>query len=197
MFAFSAPTWRVRKNRRDKIRMLDWDLMSIKRGSKTYDETWQKHLDLANNLDLELIMAPDIWPWTNQEETQEKIDQLRSLVERVVVPIHAQNFEIDCGIAWPTGQWGQKNILPPIWEISDRVEHILGGGPKKQKFLAGYFPNLKSMDGNQIMHNALYHRVWTGQKWAHETDWSKEECFLASMKGLEILWSGEYESVAC
>ena len=181
IFQKSARTWRVPK---EPVQMLDWDFRRLaKRG---FTATWDRHLTLARTREFEVIMSPDLWH-DNEKQAKECYDFLREYAPRVVMPIHEIPPEWDIEIAWPMGVWTEDNIA--VWEVADQVTHLLGGSPHAQLDMAGYFPNLKTVDGNQAFWCAVrFGKYWDGRWISPEKPMSNEECFRRSVDNITDAW---------
>lgn len=184
MFKKSARTWRFPKI--EKVHMLDWDFRRIEQ--RGFLETWVRHLDLTVKNNLDVVMSPDYFPnddWTNIFDYYEI---LRKHNERVVMPIHTtipDGYDIE--IAWPMGVWTQD--YAPIWEVQDAVTHLLGGSPHAQLRFSHYFPNLKSIDGNQAFWCASRFGKYWRKRWIKpEPPMTNEECFRESVRNITNAW---------
>jgi hypothetical protein len=184
IFKKSARTWRF--SEKEKVQMLDWDFRRLE--SRGYDETWKRHLSLAQNHRFDVIMSPDFFHGEWLQAFQAYLT-LKDHSSRVVMPIHVPPpDDVVVEIAWPMGVWTQD--FTPIWEVQDQVTHLLGGSPHAQLKMAEYFPNLRTIDGNQAFWCAVrFGRYWDGRWTKPEPALSNEECFRLSVQNITNAWA--------
>jgi len=185
VFKKSARTWRFPKD--EDVQMLDWDFRRLEQ--KGFAHTWKQHLHLAKTNDFDVVMSPDLWhsEWI---QAYQAYFELKKHCSRVVMPIHVcppELEETDIEIAWPMGVW--TNDYMAVWEVSDKVTHLLGGSPHAQLEMAGYFPNLKTVDGNQAFWCAVrFGKYWDGSWVKSDNPISNEECFRKSVENITKAW---------
>ena len=183
IFKLSAPTWRIPKDK--PFQMLDWDFRQIeKRG---LDQTWLRHSNIALKHDLEVVMTPDLW-FNNWGWAYDRYCELKSICNRVVMPVHIPPQDYDIEVAWPMGVWTKDSVA--VWDVSDKVTHLLGGSPHAQLEMSNYFPNLQSVDGNQIFFIAIrFGKYWKKGRWINsDPPVSREECFRRSVTNISDAW---------
>ena len=165
--------------------MLDWDFRRLEERGFPY--TWHQHLWLAKNNSLEVIMSPDLWhgEWL---QAYQAYHELKKHCPRVVMPVHVCPPEHkDIEIAWPMGVWTKDYVA--VWEVQDQVTHLLGGSPHAQLETAGYFPNLRTVDGNQAFWCAVHFgKYWKGRWVKPEPALPNEECFRRSVENITEAW---------
>ena len=182
IFKKSARTWRVPP---EPVQMLDWDFRRLeKRG---FAHTWMRHLDLAKVSNFEVIMSPDLWhgEW---EQAYTSYLMLKKYCLRVVIPVHVPPpEEVELDIAWPMGVWTEDHVA--IWDVSEQVTHLLGGSPHSQLELAAYFPNLRTVDGNQAFWCAVrFGKYWDGRWIKPDPPLSNADCFAESIRNITAHW---------
>jgi len=164
--------------------MLDWDFRKIE--TRGLDHTWKKHLQIVKDHKPEVVMAPDLWR-DNWKFALRKYRVLDRICDRVVMPVHVKPKRIDLNLAWPMGVWTEDHV--GVWEVSDQVTHLLGGSPHAQIEMSGYFPNLRSVDGNQIYVIALRFGKYWNRRWIKpDPQLTTEECFRRSIRNFSDHW---------
>ena len=185
IFKKSARTWRVPP---EPVQMLDWDFRRLEQ--RGFVPTWNKHLQLAMSNDFDVIMSPDLWhgEWSQAYLAYCK---LKKYCSRVVMPIHVPPSECSqVEIAWPMGVWTEDHVA--VWDVSEQVTHLLGGSPHSQLELEAYFPNLKTVDGNQAFWCAVrFGKYWDGRWIKPDSPLSNEECFAESIRNITASWEAE------
>jgi len=150
------------------VRMLDWDYREYKkRPTKVLD----KHIELMNTTDIEVVMMPDYWSILDKDLILYVMNMCEKDIRRVI-PVHAfDKWLLDYELAYPNANWFSKNKFPPL-KYRDNITHILGGSPQSQiKHLTTTqldlednllrFKNIQSIDGNQLFNCAVHH----GKEW--------------------------------
>ena len=184
IFKKSARTWRFPKN--ENIQMLDWDFRRLEK--KGIDQTWMRHADIVLENSIEVVMSPDLWS-DNFAWAYDRYLELSDICERVVMPVHVPVPEgYDIEISWPMGVWTEDYVA--VWDVQDMVTHLLGGSPHAQLEMAKYFPNLKSVDGNQAFWCAVrFGKYWEKGRWTSpESQITNEECFRKSLNNITNAW---------
>lgn len=183
IFKKSARTWRFPK---EKVQMLDWDFRRVeKRG---LDQTWLRHSQIVLENDLEVVMSPDLWRG-NWKWAYDRYLELKDICDRVVIPVHyCPPADYDLEVAWPMGVWTEDYVA--IWDVQDSVTHLLGGSPHAQLEMASYFPNLKTVDGNQAFWCAVrFGKFWEEGRWIRPVKQiSNKECFQKSVENITDAW---------
>ena len=183
IFKKSGRTWRFPKE--ESVSMLDWDFRRI--AISGFDQTWEKHLSLAQENSFEVIMSPDLFSKTDWDDRIRQYEKLEKCSDRVVMPVHVCPESLDIEVAWPMGVWTRDYVA--VWEVQDSVTHLLGGSPHAQLQMAGYFPNLKTIDGNQIFWCAVrFGKYWDSRWISPEIQLSNEECFKRSVNNITEAW---------
>lgn len=169
------------------IKMLDWDYRK---------PNWDKHLTLTKQFQdtLEVVMAPDLFHKADIEIRLIQVSQLLRYIDRVIIPIHCWHDKLhNYEVAYPNAKKFnpvKKNYW--LWDFKDSVTHILGGSPQSQYEMSGYFPNLKSIDGNTIFQSAVRHGSYWDGNWISTSKWKEritnEEAFRRSVKAVNDLW---------
>jgi hypothetical protein len=162
-FAMACRTSRFQNHEEgEPIKMLDWD---YKQWVKDPEKIEQKHLELAREHDFEVVMSMDLWK-TNIPTALAYCDELKQYCDKVLIPAHYFPEELlGYELAYPNANWFAQNVFPP-GEFRPFVKHILGGSPHSQlkllqttqRDLYNYplrFPNVESIDGNQIFNVAI------------------------------------------
>lgn len=93
-------------------------------------------------------------------------------------------------VAFPMGNvWGMS--APRLSAGVDRqITHLLGGSPHAQLAMAHRFPNLRSVDTNQVFWCAVNHgQVWDGRWVVPEPRLMNLECFKKSLSNITEAWS--------
>ena len=186
IFKKSARTWRFPKD--EEIQMLDWDFRRL--DTRGLIATWQRHLSLAQAIPLDVVMSPDLWAH-NWDWAITSYWSLKNACERVVMPVHVppQLTEVDeqPEIAWPMGVCTKDHVA--VCEVQDQVTHLLGGSPHGQLETAGYFPNLRTIDGNQAFWCAIrFGKVWNKRWIKPNPQLPNEECFRESVRNITEAW---------
>jgi len=184
MFEKSGRTWRFPKD--EHVSMLDWDFRRLKLAG--FEETWKKHLTLARSNVFDVIMAPDLFSHCEYRDRVRQYEELQSCSRRVVLPVHVAPDENGLELAWPMGVWTRDYVS--VWDVQDQVTHLLGGSPHAQLKMAEYFPNLKTIDGNQAFWCAVHFgRVWSGH-WVtpKEPRPTNEECLRQTLLNITEAW---------
>jgi hypothetical protein len=158
----------LRFNPEENIQMLDWD---FKEYQKDPEKVKRKHLHIVKEYDIETIMSMDLWEH-NIKEALNFTDKLLKYGNRVLIPVHFYSEELkEYELAYPNANWFAQNNFPPF-EYRLKITHILGGSPHKQinhlttdqVDLFGKplrFPNVLSIDGNQIFNVAVrVGKIW-------------------------------------
>ena len=183
IFEKSGRTWRFPQG--EHVTMLDWDFRRI--SVKGFQRTWERHLALAQEHDFDVVMAPDLFSHCEYPERLKQYEVLRCCSRRVVLPIHIAPDQNGLELAWPMGVWTRD--YASVWDVSDQVTHLLGGSPHGQLKMAGYFPNLKTIDGNQAFWCAVrFGRVWSGSWTTPEPRLTNEECLRQSLLNITAAW---------
>lgn len=182
IFKKSARTWRFPS---EPVQMLDWDFRRVE--SRGFEKTWKRHVQLARTNAFEVVMSPDLWHggfW----ESYNAYERLKQLCGRVVMPVHVappEGYEIE--IAWPMGVWTEDNIA--VWDVSEDVTHLLGGSPHAQLDMAQYFPNLRTVDGNQAFWCAAHFGKYWDDRWIKpDPPLSNQECLRLSVENITAAW---------
>jgi hypothetical protein len=186
IFKKSARTWRVPS---EPVQMLDWDFRRLE--ARGFTHTWNRHLYLARTNDFEVIMSPDLWHGEWMQASRAYL-QLKILCPRVVMPVHVPPPDeiMELEIAWPMGVWTEDHVA--IWDVSEQVTHLLGGSPHSQLDMAAYFPNLKTVDGNQAFWCAVrFGKYWDGRWVKPSTPLSNKDCFAESIRNITASWEGK------
>jgi hypothetical protein len=195
LFAKACRTGRWQKGQwgEDGIKMLDWDF--------TISDA-DLHFAIAETQPgLEVVMAPDLFRHTDVDCLLDFAARLCEFVPRVVIPVHCvdeavlkSGFELAYPLAAETSKSGDFVVGFDGWlgHVAPHVTHILGGSPHRQMEMAGYFPNLKSVDGNSLFQAATrYGAFWNG-KWVKTTGWKhrphNEEAFRRSVRAVDAAW---------
>jgi uncharacterized protein DUF6610 len=104
--------------------------------------------------------------------------------------------DVAIGYSVPTSYGGAQY---PLWELSGRRVHLLGGSPHEQMLLARYV-DVMSVDGNMAQKIAIqFARYWQAEQWiAHpERGQGKEDvyldCWQRSCINIRQQWSKEVE----
>lgn len=183
IFKKSARTWRFPKN--ETVQMLDWDFRRLE--SRGFAYTWRQHLHIVKNNNLDVVMSPDLFHGEWLQSYQAYLT-LQKYCSRVVMPVHVCPPELEgIEIAWPMGVWSKDYCA--VWEVQNEVTHLLGGSPHAQLEMANYFPNLKTIDGNQAFWCAVRFGKYWDQKWVcPENQLSNEECFRWSVENITEAW---------
>ena len=187
IFKKSARTWRFPKD--EDVQMLDWDFRRLE--ARGFAHTWKQHLHLAKNNDFDVIMSPDLWHGEFIQAYQAYLE-LKKHSKRVVMPIHVPIPEgYDIEVAWPMGVWTEDYVA--VWDVQDSVTHLLGGSPHAQLEMSRYFPNLKTVDGNQAFWCAVrFGKYWKNGRWTRpEKQISNENCFRKSVRNISDAWRTE------
>lgn len=183
LFKKSATTSRIPKD--GSFAMLDWDFRSVE--GRGLIPTWKKHLQIVKSFKPETVMSPDLWI-DNWKFAYSKYKALTRICDRVVMPVHVPPKRSGLDLAWPMGVWTNDNVA--VWEVADDVKHLLGGNPHAQLEMSNYFPNLRSIDGNQIYVVALrFGKYWRGRWIKPNPRWSTEECFRESVRNISDSWN--------
>jgi hypothetical protein len=168
--------------------MLDWDYRTFQ---KRPVETRERYLELARQHQYEVIMSMDLWP-NNIQEALAYTDELRAAAPhaRVLIPAHCYPPELlGRDIALPNANWFARNVpCPPAF--APFVKHILGGSPHSQLNHTRRFPNLESVDGNQIFNAAIrFGKTWVPYKpyWLKHGV-TNERAFRASIQNVQWAW---------
>lgn len=188
-FQNACRTTRYREPDRGIVKMLDWDYRAFQKDPAGMK---QKHLDVVRGgPGIEVIMSMDLWPH-NISEALAYADELRAAAPRarVLIPAHCYPPELlGRDIALPNANWFARNVpCPPAF--APFVKHILGGSPHSQLHHARRFPNLESVDGNQIFNAAIrFGKTWVPYK----PYWLKhnvvnERAFRMSIKNVQWAW---------
>lgn len=186
LFKKSARTWRFPS---EEVQMLDWDFRRLE--DRGFVATWQRHRNLAEACQyLEVVMSPDLWS-DNWNWAIGAYWSLKNCCERVVMPVHIPPQKSDgLEIAWPMGVWTEDHVA--IWDVQDEVTHLLGGSPHAQLRLADYFPNLRTVDGNQAFWCAAKFGKYWKKSWTKpDPPLSTEECFRESVRNITEAWEGK------
>jgi hypothetical protein len=182
IFKKSARTWRIPP---EPVQMLDWDFRRLE--GRGFEHTWNRHLHLAKTNDFEVIMSPDLWhgEWS---QAIRAYFELKIHCPRVVMPVHVPPPDaMRVEIAWPMGVWTEDHVA--VWDVPEYVTHLLGGSPHSQLEMADYFPNLKTVDGNQAFWCAVkFGKYWDGRWIKPNPPLSNEECFTESVKNITAAW---------
>lgn len=158
-FKIACRTTRFSKKDIGKVKMLDWEYLEWK---KRPEKVKQRHWQLTQENHFEVVMSMDVWRY-NLTEAIEFYETLKA--DNVYIPVHYYHKELLAyDLAYPNANWFSKNLFPPV-EYRKNIKHILGGSPQSQVKLIrrNYFPNLKSIDGNQIFNLAIR----AGKYWSH------------------------------
>lgn len=163
-------------------KMLDWDFKN---------PDWEEHLRKTKEYDFEIVMAPDCWK-RNVKESLKKTEILNNHSRRVVLPIHYYSEDLmeEFELAYPNASGFNKEAgkdLPLVSSFGKYITHILGGSPHSHLDLSGYFPNLESVDGNQIFWVAVHFgKYWKDGSWIKpEPELTNEECFRKSVENVD------------
>lgn len=199
-----CPTMRFREDK-DGIKMLDWDYREWKKRPAKVEE---RHLDIVKNHDLEVVMSMDAWP-DNVERCIEYTRELLEHVDRVLIPFHVLDPRLlEFDLAYPNANWFSSNVFPTK-EFRKKVTHVLGGSPSSQVSLcttdqrdlhgdAVRFPNIDSVDGNQIFNAAFI----TGKYWSEKRPhWRKpkgaqltvQQIYKVSIDNITQTWNAADE----
>ncbi len=181
------------------VKMLDWDFRGWKKNPGKIEKD---HLQNVKDYNFDVVMSMDLWK-DNVEECLEYTQKLKKYCNRVLIPVHYFCEELKWEeLAYPNANWFADNKFPPF-EYRKDFTHILGGSPQsqlkliktKQKDLHGYslkFPNIKSIDGNQIFNVAIKAgKYWIPIKpywikpFPFDKDWTNEEIFKISVRTLD------------
>ena len=186
IFKKSARTWRFPEQ--EQVQMLDWDFRRLE--GRGFANTWKQHLFLAKTNDFGVIMSPDLFhgEWMRAYSAY---FELKKHCKRVVMPVHVclpdteESEEIE--IAWPMGVWTKDYVA--VWEVQEQVTHLLGGSPHAQLKMAKYFPNLRTIDGNQAFWCAVKFGKYWDKRWIKpDKILSNEECFRLSIENITDAW---------
>lgn len=183
IFKKSARTWRFPTI--ESVQMLDWDFRKVE--SKGFTHTWKKHLQLVKSHSFDVVMSPDLWHGEFLQAYKAYLE-LRKYCKRVVMPVHVPPPEgYDIEIAWPMGVWTVDTVA--VWEVQEQTTHLLGGSPHAQLRMSKYFPNLKTVDGNQAFWCAVhYGKYWSGTWKKPKEQLSNQECFRKSVENITEAW---------
>ena len=184
IFKKSARTWRFPKD--EAVHMLDWDFRRLE--ARGFAHTWKQHLQIVKENNLEVVMSPDLFhnEWM---QAYQAYFELQKHCSRVVMPIHVCPPDLAeiIEIAWPMGVW--TNDYMAVWEVQEQVTHLLGGSPHGQLDMAGYFPNLRTIDGNQAFWCAVrFGKYWKNRWIKPDPPLSNEECFRESVRNITEAW---------
>jgi hypothetical protein len=183
MFKKSGRTWRFPKH--ENVSMLDWDFRRISKSG--FDKTWQRHLELAKENNFDVIMSPDLFSLDEWDKRIKQYEELKQYSNRVVMPVHVCPESVDIEIAWPMGVWTRDYVA--VWEVQDSVTHLLGGSPHAQLRMSKYFPNLKTIDGNQAFWCAVrFGKIWDNRWLERDHNLSNEEVFRITIKNITDAW---------
>ena len=183
IFKKSGRTWRFPEE--ESVLMLDWDFRRIPYSG--FEKTWEKHLSLAQENSFDVIMSPDLFSLNEWNDRIRQYEKLEKCSDRVVMPVHVCPESLDIEIAWPMGVWTRDYVA--VWEVQDSVTHLLGGSPHSQLKMSKYFPNLKTIDGNQAFWCAVrFGKYWDGRWICPENRISNEECFKKSVENITESW---------
>ncbi len=170
----------------ETIKMLDWDFIQAQ---KDFGKVWNRHLEIAQTYDFEIIFAPDSFVESDPLEIMNKADKLLDCCNRVVIPLSGF-FEDYIGyeLALPIAggfQKAPKNYW--LWDVRSYITHILGGSPHSHIDYMGYCPNVRSCDGNQLFTLAIKAgKYWKSGKWLKpEYDMSNEDIFKLSIDNVD------------
>lgn len=176
LFKNGCRTLRFKDKDRGIVKMLDWDYRNWLKDPTRVEE---KHLQLAREEDLEVIMSMDLWE-DNVEKALAYCDRIQkysnSNSNRVLVPVHYYCKQLrGYELAYPNANWFAKNSFPPV-EYIDQITHILGGSPQSQLRLITKgqydllgnsidFRKVVTLDGNQFFNVAIRHgKFWQSRK---------------------------------
>lgn len=199
LFQTGCRTSRFKDKDIGKVKMLDWDFLEWKKDPEKIEKL---HLKLVKENDFDVVMSMDLFDY-NVEECLEYTQKLKKYCNRVLIPVHYFYDELKWEqLAYPNANWFADNKFPPA-EYRRDFTHILGGSPQSQlklitttqKDLHGNsmrFPNIESIDGNQIFNVAIK----TGKYWYpnkpywfkpnyYQHDWTNEQIFKMSVKNLD------------
>jgi len=190
-FQNACRTMRFKVADKGLVKMLDWD---YKEWKKDPEKVEKRHLELCQEENFEVVMSMDLWK-DNVQEALDFADMLQDYTDRVLVPAHYYPPElINYQVAYPNANWFAKNVFPPV-DYHDNITHLLGGSPQSQLRLAALFPNIQSVDGNQIFNVAIRHgKYWTwkrgkGDCWIKpRREMSNDEIFKRSVQNVDHTW---------
>jgi len=169
---------------------------------KNPEKIEKDHLQNVKDYEFDVVMSMDLFDY-NVDECLEYTQKLKKYCKRVLIPVHHITPELKkYELAYPNANWFTYNIYIPF-NYRGLFTHILGGSPQSQlqtinttqKDLWGYslkFPNIESIDGNQIFNMAIR----TGKYWNpikpywrkpnhYDHDWTNEEIFKMSVRNLD------------
>lgn len=144
---------------------------------KRYD--WRDYLAMVRKYQPVMAMAPDYewsWQWTG---LQRQIDDLRPLVERILVCPKWRgaiaHIPADCVVALSVPAPSYAGWLPEsLHELAGRRVHLLGGSLKRQGDLLmrlnAVGAKVVSIDGNTIAMKAGMGQCFTEGKWVQQRD---------------------------
>lgn len=176
-------TWRVPP---EPVQMLDWDFRRV--SSLGFEKTWERHLELVRERDFEVVMSPDLFSLAEFDARLRQYETLEKFCDRVVMPVHVAPPVDGLELAWPVGVWTRDYVA--VWEVQDEVTHLLGGSPHAQLEFARYFPNLRTVDGNQVFWCAVrFGKYWDDGRWVKpERPLPNEEIFRISIRNVTAAW---------
>jgi len=199
LFQTGCRTSRFKEADKGKVKMLDWDFLEWEKDPEKIENL---HLKLVQENKFDVVMSMDLFDY-NVEECLDYTKELKKYCKRVLIPVHYYTEELQWEeLAYPNANWFTKNKYPPAKYRKD-ITHILGGSPHSQLRLitttqqdlfgnALQFPNIKSIDGNQIFNVAIkVGRYWSPTKphWRkpnyYDHDWTNEEIFKLSVQNLD------------
>ena len=164
---------------------------------------WERHLARVIKEQPKYATVPDLredlLDEADIERAVRQAEQLSSYCEvPLIVPklpgqlsLIPEQFAV--GYSVPSTYGGAKY---PIWELSGRRIHLLGGSPKKQYEAASYLAGMAtviSADGNYATLMAKkYMEYWSSRRrWEHWPHWDKDEyyrCCQASLRNIYRMW---------
>ena len=181
------------------VKMLDWDFRGWELNPKKIEAD---HLQNVKEYKFDVVMSMDLFEY-NIDECLAYTKELKKYCDRVLIPVHYFYDELlEYELAYPNANWFASNKYPPA-KFRPNFTHILGGSPHSQLRLitttqqdlfgnALQFPNIKSIDGNQIFNVAIQAgKYWSPTKphWRkpnyYDHDWTNEEIFKLSVQNLD------------
>lgn len=159
---------------------------------------WQQYLALVQEYKPVMALAPDYERLEQHDTLLAQIDDLRPLVERVLVcpKWHGavSHIPMDCVIALSVPAPTYAGFLPDLRLLTGRKIHLLGGKPEKQVELITKLnalgANVLSVDGSYIAMKAGNGQVfregaWVQSRWRMSADW--QLCELSAQNYVKFI----------
>jgi hypothetical protein len=162
------------------------------------DYDWQHYLSLIRDYQPVMALVPDYERPEQRDTLLAQIDELRPLVERVLVcpKWHGAVAHIpeDCVIALSVPAPSYAGFLPDLRTLVNRKIHLLGGKPALQVELITKLnalgANVLSVDGSYIAMKAGNGQVfregaWVQSRWRMSADW--QLCELSAQNYVKFI----------